>query len=166
MINKKSGKVAVRLLSVPAIVIILFFIVACNPDLVFERNVAVSGNVWSREDVAVFEVEINDTLTPHNLYINLRNTGEYPFSNIFLFVEAKSPRGVSVRDTLEFVLAEPSGKWKGKGFGSVWQNRFYYRQNIRFPETGKYLFEIEQAMRREELPGIVDVGLKVEKVQR
>lgn len=166
MRSKKSGKVAVRLVSVPVIVITAFLIVACNPDLVYERNEAVSGNVWSRHDVPVFEVEISDTLTAYNLYINLRNTGEYPFSNIFLFVEAKSPRGAFVRDTLEFVLAEPSGKWKGKGYGSVWQNRFYYRQNIRFPEKGKYLFGIEQAMRREELPGIVDVGLRVEKVRR
>lgn len=138
----------------------------CNEDLVFENNRRIPGNEWNRHDKPVFEVEITDTISAHNLLINLRNTGEYPKSNLFLFVSATSPGGASTRDTLEFILAEPSGKWTGRGFGSVWQNRFFYRQNVRFPERGKYVFEFEQAMRIEDLPGILDVGLRIERTGR
>ncbi len=140
--------------------------VACNDNVVYERNERIPGNVWSRFHIPVFEVDITDTLNPHNLLINLRNTGEYPRSNLFLFISATSPGGAFTRDTLELVLAEPSGRWKGRGFGSVWQNRFFYRQNVRFPERGKYTFEVEQAMRIDDLPGIIDVGLRVERSDR
>jgi gliding motility-associated lipoprotein GldH len=140
--------------------------VACNGDVVYERNERIPENVWSRYHIPVFEVEITDTLNAHDLFINLRNTGEYPRSNLFLFISATSPVGAFTRDTLELVLAEPSGRWKGRGFGSVWQNRFFYRQNVRFPERGKYTFEIEQAMRIDDLPGILDVGLRVERSDR
>ena len=140
--------------------------VACNGDVVYERNERIPGNEWSRYHIPVFEVEITDTLNAHNLLINLRNTGEYPRSNLFLFISATSPRGAFTRDTLELVLAEPSGRWKGRGFGSVWQNRFFYRQNVRFPERGIYTFEVEQAMRIDDLPGILDVGLRIERSDR
>ncbi len=144
-------------------VIIMFLAVSCNPDLVYEENRRIPGETWSRYNIPEFGFEISDTLNPHDLIINIRNTGEYPRSNLFLFISATSPGGAFTRDTLELVLAGPSGKWKGRGFGSVWQNRFFYRQNIRFPEAGKYTISIEQAMRLEDLPGIVDIGLRVER---
>lgn len=157
-----------RLTGITGLIAALFLIrmvVACNPGLVYEENERFPDNKWSRYNIPVFEVEITDVQSSYHLFINLRNTGEYPRSNLFLFIAATSPGGAFTRDTLELILAEPSGRWKGKGFGSIWQNRFYYRQNIRFPESGRYTFEIEQAMRIEELPGIADVGLRVEKIQ-
>lgn len=141
----------------------VFIFLACNPDRVYEDNVRIPGNKWSRYNIPEFEVEITDTITLYNLHVNLRNTGEYPRSNIFLFISATAPGGAFNRDTIELVLAEPSGKWKGKGFGSIWQNQFPYRQNVRFAEKGIYNFKIEQAMRMDDLPGITDVGLQIEK---
>ncbi|TVR72277.1 MAG: gliding motility lipoprotein GldH [Marinilabiliales bacterium] len=141
----------------------MVFAAGCNPGVVYEENRRIPGTVWDRDNVPVFGVNIDDTLSLHNLLINVRNTGEYPRSNLFLFISVTSPGGSSTRDTLELVLAEPSGKWKGSGFGSIWQNRFYYRRNVRFPERGIYVFEIEQAMRIADLPGITDIGLRVEK---
>jgi gliding motility-associated lipoprotein GldH len=163
MMSEQCKQSIPRLLMTAKLLVVLFLTIACNPDIVYENNVRMPGDKWSRYHIPVFEVEIADTLNPHDLFINLRNTGEYPRSNLFLFISAKSPQGAFTRDTLELVLAEPSGKWKGKGFGSIWQNRFFYRQNVRFPETGIYIIEIEQAMRLEELPGILDMGLRVEK---
>lgn len=144
-------------------VIIMLFVFSCNQSVVYEINERIPGDSWNRYHVPLFEIDITDTLSLYDLMINLRNTGEYPRSNLFLFITAKSPGGASTRDTMELVLAGPSGKWKGKGYGSVWQNRFFYRQNVRFAEKGKYTIEIEQAMRLEDLPGILDVGVRVEK---
>jgi gliding motility-associated lipoprotein GldH len=143
--------------------VMVFILPSCNQDVVYEQNRRIPGDRWNRHHIPSFEFEITDTASPHDLMINLRNTGEYPRSNLFLFISATSPGGAFTRDTLEFILAEPSGKWRGRGFGSVWQNRFYYRQNVRFPEAGKYTVEIEQAMRLEDLPGILDVGLRIER---
>ena len=160
--NKYPETITFRMLVLCQVFLLCVIIISCNSHLVYERNERIPGNKWSRYHIPVFEVEITDNLNAHNLYINVRNTGEYPRSNLFLFVSATSPGGAFTRDTLELVLAEPSGKWKGKGFGSIWQNRFIYKQNVRFPEKGKYIFEIEQAMRIEDLQGIVDVGLRAE----
>jgi len=155
------GTMLIRLL-----VIVVLLTGACNGGVVYEKNDHIPGNEWNRYHIPVFEADITDTVNLHNLFVNLRNTGEYPMSNLFLFISASAPGGAYTRDTLELILAEPSGKWKGRGFGSVWQNRFYYRQNIRFPEKGIYTFKVEQAMRIDDLPGILDIGLRIEKTDR
>jgi gliding motility-associated lipoprotein GldH len=66
-------------------------------------------------------------------------------------------------DTIEFFLADPTGKWLGSGLGSVNSMLLPYRTNIKFPQRGIYTFEFKQGMRQEELKGIMDVGLRIDK---
>ncbi len=145
-----------------ACLVILF--VSCDQDVAYEENIAIPDGKWNRHNIAEFRTEIGDTLQPYNVYINVRNTGKYPKSNLYLFVTTTAPGGAYMRDTVECILADPSGQWRGKGFGSVWQNRFPYRKHVRFAEEGIYKIEVEQAMRLEDLPGIKDVGIRIEKV--
>jgi gliding motility-associated lipoprotein GldH len=95
----------------------------------------------------------------------LRNAGNYPYSNIFLFVNTYFPSGTIDKDTVEIMLASPDGKWMGKGLGDIWDNRILFKRNVTFPEKGKYRFEISQAMRLNPLPGITDAGMRIEKVK-
>lgn len=152
----------IKLILLFAVYTVLFF--SCDKKGLYEENRGVSGGVWNRHDIPVFKVDIEDTLNIYNVYINIRNTGNYPKSNLYLFVTTTAPGGAYTRDTIECILAYPSGEWTGRGFGNIWQNRFPYRRYVRFPEAGEYTFEIEQAMRIEDLPGIADVGLRIEKV--
>ena len=68
-------------------------------------------------------------------------------------------------DTINCPLANAHGKWLGKGFAGVYDNRLLYMARKRFPLTGKYSIRIEQAMRDNELQGVLDVGLRIEKAQ-
>jgi gliding motility-associated lipoprotein GldH len=138
-------------------------IVSCDPNRFYEKNVDFANESWSKDSIAIFEVEITDTLTVYNVYLNNRINGQYEYSNLYLFITTQLPNEQLMRDTLECILADPTGRWLGKGFGSVWSNRIPYRRNIRFPFTGKYTFYVEQAMREEELKHILNAGIRIEK---
>ena len=60
-------------------------------------------------------------------------------------------------------LADDKGQWLGDGMGDIWDNRALFRERMRFPQSGLYTFEIEQAMRQNPLPQIMDVGLRIER---
>ena len=92
---------------------------SCDNSVVFEDNVKLPENRWEQKNAIQFTVDIQDTINPHNLYINLRNAGGYQFSNIFLFFTTTSPSGKMERDTLELTLADASGKWLGDGMGDI-----------------------------------------------
>ncbi|MFV0500726.1 MAG: gliding motility lipoprotein GldH [Bacteroidales bacterium] len=138
-------------------------IISCNNNIVYDENVKINEKGWNKSEIAEFEVEINDTLRLYNFAINLRNTIDYPKSNIYLFVKTIYPDGsLTRRDTIECIIAYPDGKWTGKGSGRIKDNRFWFTQNVVFPLKGKYRFEIEQATRDTSLIGIKNIGLHIE----
>ncbi len=142
----------------------VFLFSQCDKNRVYEENKEIPDAVWTRDHKITFPVEIKDSITPHNIYVNIRNSGSYPYRNIYLFITTSS-KGIIVKDTLECLLADEKGKWYGDGLGDLWDHQISFKKNIRFPHTGTYIFEFEQAMRSENLPMIVDVGLRVEKVR-
>lgn len=145
--------------------LIFICMAACDPSLVYERNIRTGNEIWERENKAVFEVFIRDTARLHNILVNVRNTADYPKSNLYLFITVTGPSGNSLRDTLQMRLADETGRWLGRGAGNIWAHRKIYKNRIRFPREGKYVFEIEQAMRLRKLPGITDVGIRIEEVR-
>jgi gliding motility-associated lipoprotein GldH len=136
---------------------------SCDSKRVYEQNVDIPENIWDKDKPVYFDVPITDTVSLHNVYINIRNASGYGYSNIYLFLDTKYPNNTISRDTIECVLADPSGKWLGDGSGDIWDNQILFKKNVRFRQTGTYKFRYEQAMRMPKLPMIMDVGLRIEK---
>lgn len=145
-----------------SIVMLVMLSLSCDSNKIYEENFAVENNEWKHSDIKTFEFEIDDTLSPLNLFINLRTTTDYQYSNIYLFLHSEYPDGYSDKDTLEFILAEPNGKWLGESSGTVVENQVLISRGGRFMHKGTYIFKLEHAMREEVLSEIIDVGFRVE----
>ena len=91
---------------------------------------------WSSQISYDFKLEIEpgqDKLSCDYL-IALRHNNNYRYSNIFFFVDSKTPDGNSHRDTLQYLLAEPSGKWLGSGVGEIKHHLFEFKQKKTEPK--------------------------------
>ncbi|MFM7218189.1 MAG: gliding motility lipoprotein GldH [Bacteroidota bacterium] len=141
----------------------LVLLTACDSTAVMDEHIALPDNRWPANHVVKMEAGIEDTSATYNIYINLRNAGSYSFSNLFLFMNTYTPDGALARDTIELVLADDQGQWKGDGMGDIWDNRILFKKDQRFPMPGTYRFELEQAMRIDPLPGVMDAGIRIEK---
>jgi len=150
--------------------LVLAGLTSCVEPAVFHADVPVPEGRWDRTFKPSFSFEITDTVNKHDVFIDLRHTGEYPFSDLFLFVELAGPGGRAARDTVECILADPSGQWFGKGLGSIFADRYrpkvLYKLGNRFPANGRYSITLEQAMRTEQLQGLLDVGISIERSKR
>jgi len=148
--------------------LLIFFAVTiisgCNQTRVYDISSKISEANWPTHRAKAFEVEIDDTLTYHNINISLRNQIDYQYRNLYLFVNTQLPNGVFTRDTIDCILANFDGKWIGDGIGSTRSIYIPFRESILFPRKGKYTFFIEQAMRCDTLKGISDVGIRIDKV--
>ncbi len=142
---------------------LLVFFSSCDSKRIYEQNNEIADNTWDAAQKIKFEVSINDTVSGNNVLINIRHAGFYPYSNLFMFINTTFPNGKTTRDTVECLLADDKGKWLGKGLGDLWDARILFKRNVRFSQSGNYTFEFEQAMRVEQLPGVMDVGLRIEK---
>lgn len=148
------------------LVLLLLAFSGCHRQEVYTQTVSVNPEGWASKDLATFELDMADTLTPCELDLHLRHDGRYRFSNLFLFVTTLAPTGEQIRDTIECTLADPGGKWFGKGIGGQYQYTFRYKNQVVFPYSGRYRFEIEHGMRVDPLPWIKDIGLTVRKIKQ
>ncbi|AJR02821.1 gliding motility lipoprotein GldH [Siansivirga zeaxanthinifaciens] len=149
-----------------------FLFVACDSNSVYDVYKSVPQK-WHKNSIVTFQLKAPDSTNAYNLFVNLRNTNDYKYNNLFLIVEMVFPHGKTIKDTLEYKMADPTGKLLGTGFTDVKENKLWYKEAVVFKEAGTYTVNIQQAMREHgkvngvvDLEGITDVGFRVEKINQ
>jgi gliding motility-associated lipoprotein GldH len=150
--------------SILVLPLLFSILLGCDARRVFEENKAIPNQSWSANQPVRLLADITDTVQPHNVFVNVRVTSSYAYSNLYLFLETRYPGGKMSVDTLECLLADEQGSWLGKGSGNVWDNQILLKKNVRFPRKGVYSFLITQGMRKDPLVDVADVGLRIERV--
>jgi gliding motility-associated lipoprotein GldH len=141
---------------------VLMSLPGCHSRNFFEQNQAIVKEEWFASDIKEYKIDVNDTNSYFNFYLNVRNNNNYPFANLYVFLETRFPDSTKARDTLELQLADVTGKWLGKGTSRYKYNSFILRKAMRFVKPGEYKFRLEQGMRRDTLEGISEVGIKLD----
>jgi len=157
------------------VILSCFFITNCDSNAAFDKYKSMP-NQWHKDSIVNFNFKAPDTLKNYNLYVNLRNTNDYKFSNLYLLVELNYPNGKAVKDTLEYKMAAPNGELLGTGFSDIKENKLWFRgfdKSFKFNEEGTYTVNIQHAMRNngdvdgvENLNGITEIGFRVEQAQK
>ena len=64
---------------------LLLFITGCtDPNSILDTNTSIENHNWSYANTIKYAVKIDDASIPYNVYINLRVTGDYRYSEICL----------------------------------------------------------------------------------
>jgi len=162
----------IRNIGLAFFVILLF--AGCLPSPYFQQTYSVPNNSWQNTFNPSFRFDINDTWANNKMYFLIRHTDAYPFSNIWLIVSLKQPGDSSFQKIrIEVPLSETSGKWLGRGMGEIWEQIMpvNYQMNAGgiqkfLKKKGKYEMRIEQNMRVNPLPEVLQVGIRIEKSQQ
>lgn len=153
--------------------LLLITLVSCDAKRVYDEYKSIPKGSWVQNTKIDFNFTVKDTISKRNLFFNLRNNNDYPFSNLFLIANINFPDGTQITDTLEYDMADKTGKFLGTGFSEIKENKLFYKENITFPSTGDYVVSVYQAMRKngevkgvQSLDGITDVGFRIEKIEQ
>ncbi len=158
-------KVARKTLFVALPLFAMLFLNSCtDSNMLIDQNTAIQNRNWSYANRIKNAVKIDDATSAYNIYINLRVTGAYRYSNLFVLVRRDGPKLKAVT-RFEIKLANLDGEWLGQGSGNLYSYQVPLFTNFKFPSKGAYAFEIEQNMRDNPLHEVNDVGLRVEKVK-
>ena len=141
--------------------LILFIVAACSNNNVYFQYHTVNPDAWNKDSLYRFDVNIENPWSTYDIYINVRNTPDYPNQNLWLFISELTPDSVLTKDTINFYLANHQGKWLGTGVGATKEMPVLYKQNFKFDKAGIYTFEIGHGMRTDDLQGITEIGIRV-----
>ena len=96
--------------------------IACDKNKIFEENVAIENNIWNIKKPIQLTIPVEDTQTPNNIYLNIRNATSYPFQNLYVFLEMTTPDGKKTQDTVGCTLQQ-NGEWTGECAGDICDNQ-------------------------------------------
>ncbi|HQS51819.1 MAG: gliding motility lipoprotein GldH [Sphingobacteriales bacterium 17-39-43] len=158
----KTGKISFLF-----VVLMTTILASCqDQSAIVDTNIELDKHNWSYTEKVKVPLNIESEDIPCNLYLNLRHTSDYKYSNIFLLIHITGPDGKKSTERREFKLALPDGEWLGSGSGNLYSYQILFKENFKFPLKGKYIIELEQNMRDNPLDHITDAGIRVERVDK
>jgi gliding motility-associated lipoprotein GldH len=159
-------KRALKIFYAAACILFGMLLGSCNDaHTIIDTNTAITDHNWSYVNKVKFDFKIDDENTGYNLFLNLRVTDNYKYSNLFILISESSPGSKPHLTRYEVKLATHDGQWLGKGSGNLYSYQVPFKTNYKFATKGNYHLEIEQNMRDNPLHEVSDVGLRVEKVK-
>jgi gliding motility-associated lipoprotein GldH len=143
---------------------LMLSLISCQDSVtIADTNIELEKRNWSYSEKIRIPVKIEATDISYNLYLNLRHSAEYKYSNIFILIHITGPDGKKSTERREFKLALADGEWLGSGSGNLYSYQINFKEKYKFPAKGTYIFELEQNMRDNPLDHVNDAGIRVEK---
>lgn len=125
------------------------------------RNIDDLG--WQYGDTLVFMPVHQDSIVTGDLFVSLRHTNDYLFSNLWIEACYSDADGRHFVDTLEITLADVYGNWSGKGVGVSFQKRVPLHRSLHHV-TGSPVC-VRHIMREERLKDIELIGIDFEQTE-
>src|SRR5262245_11892482 len=94
----------------------------CDSQRVFEQNRELSHQYWRYEDSPTFDFQIGDSVPEYNVYFNVRNSIDYPWTRINVTYSLTDSAGQSLAQHLVFHdLFDATGRPYGQsGIGDLY----------------------------------------------
>lgn len=148
------------------ITLVACFLTACHTDTRYHVYQTIPGvDGWNKSDSLVFHLPANFPKGEYQLEVGLRNTGGYPYRDIWLSVTRIEEDSLLVcsTDTLHFYLADEDGRWAQEGaIGGLYQQTFLCETPVIFAKDSvNRSFRMTHLMKRNPLPGISDAGIRL-----
>jgi gliding motility-associated lipoprotein GldH len=142
------------------------FYIGCMPAPYYQKEEYIPQNSWAYSYKPSFSFDITDTNAAYLPYFLIRHTQAYPYCNIWVLLNIKTPGDPVIKQQrIDVTLTESSGKWLGRGMGEIYEQRLPVSfDSIRFNKVGTYTITMEQNMRINPLPEVMNVGLRIDKV--
>ena len=138
----------------------------CEEASLYQKVVFMPNQSWGYKDANSFVFHISDTASRYRVFFVMRHTDAYEYNNIWIQIASQLPGDSTWRkDRFNIPLANEKG-WLGTGMDDLFDHRvLLYPQPVAFRKPGNYQLEIKQDMRVDPLEHVMNVGLRLEKVQ-
>lgn len=143
--------------------VIVTFSFGCSNNKVFEEYREMDKFSWNRFNILKFEVPVDDTESEFDIYIAIRHLPEFPYKQLPVNLTIYSPSGEMRSANQTLSLYDKAGNSLSECLGDFCDISVVVRKEFKFSEQGIYKFRIENKWKKVDLPGIMEVGLIVEK---
>ncbi len=140
----------------------LFLVVllySCGPKTIYKETMEIPNATWFKEKPLTFNFDIKDTITKHDILLNVRYKNDFRYTNQYVTVKTIFPTSNKVEDIVSLELCKSNGESNGKCSGESCTVPIVFQQKINFPYLGRYTIAIAQYSREDSIRGIESMEL-------
>ena len=139
-------------------------LVTCTTIDLYEKTISLPDREWKGTYKPEFEFIIKDTVSLYNVFFVMRHTEEYNYKNIWINLYSQQPGDTLRKAPFELQLATNEKGWLGFGLDDIYEHRQQLVDKARL-KAGTYKLVLENIMREDPLQHVLNVGIRIEKVQ-
>lgn len=149
-----------------SIIFLAFLLISCTEERYYENNYDFQDRIWNMDESAVFNFEIDSIELPYRIKLNVRNTMDYPYRNLYIKYQLRDSTHLMEDQLLNLKLFEAkTGKPYGDHQSDLYSHQLILQDSVFFPQKGKYKIELKQYMREKKLEGVVSTGIRIEQIK-
>lgn len=150
-------------------IIVLFLIpflvipFACNKNDRQCQFVSFDNQAWKRFEKQKFGFPVINTSASFDIKLILRHNDDYPFDNLYINVVMEMPGGEERILEQDFRVRDALGNFLSNDRNGYRELSFYLFKGLHFSGKGVCSMEIENLIPKMEIPGILELGVCLQK---
>ena len=142
--------------------ILCFSFTACHYYKKYDKE-SFPTYTWKEGQEIIFHPTIDDTNTSYQLTLGIRHLFGFQPSSIGIRVKSIAPSGREVTKEYDFQIRNANKKYIGTCGGDLCDLETAVDNDIRFEEKGQYTFILTPVLNTEKVPGVMEIGLILDK---
>jgi len=148
----------------PAFILVLLVFSSCSKFEDYHESRVLPSGGWEISNVLKFSDSLPDNLPEKfSLELQIRHKNDYKYGNIWLYLRTETSDNTVRFDTVNWKLADYSGHWFGKGWGSLY-SLTYTMPDLAISKKGDkrwFKIDIQHGLRDKELKGVESIGVRL-----
>lgn len=135
---------------------------ACTDSRIYDHYEHASVGGWEKNDALTFDIKPLEKSGRYTLSLGIRTNDAYPFQNLSLVVEQTSfPSNKRSVDVINCDIVNRNGRMLGNGV-TLYQYSLPIKKKFHMSGDSLHI-TVHHNMKREILPGIVDIGIRMDR---
>lgn len=120
-------------------------------------------HTWMIGDTVAFEKEVEEARTV-KLDLMFRHVYGFPYKDLGLYFEMTGPDGQTTSQELTIPIIGEDGQYLGEGAVDIWDVEQTVTPNLEL-KPGTYHFRVAHRMAKKDLQLVMEMGIRMEKVE-
>jgi gliding motility-associated lipoprotein GldH len=148
-----------------ALKLLLFTLLLTSCDRVYREydKDSFPTYTWKNGQEVIFNPAIEDVTKSYELVLGLRHVYGLKIRTLAINVRQLSPSGKERSKEYQLKLIDDRGEYIGSCGGDLCDIEVAVESGVKFDETGKYKYIVTHNMPLDRIPGIMEVGLIINK---
>ncbi|MCP4125135.1 MAG: gliding motility lipoprotein GldH [Bacteroidetes bacterium] len=142
-------------------VMFVWLFTACDQEVTYAESQVIDKEGWLAGDTLTLSPSIASIDGTFDVYLWVRHTKEYDYSNIWLKVISDPMLTHDSTYMLEIPVADKMGRWLGHCTQSLCTVRVRLKDQFRFQEASAFKVDVLQYMRQDNLKDVRNIGMEI-----